>query len=117
MTADTATVSLFNDVDTMDGSCATGNGAEKVVRFTAGFVGGTYEVRVMSADFLVALSVRTTCEDPATEVGCAMQETNADTAPVRFALAAQQTAYIIVEESAVVPNYTSSATITVGRVQ
>lgn len=111
-----ATVSVLSIRDTMDGSCATGDGAEKVVRFTAGAVGGTYEARVESADFLVALSVRTTCADKATEVACAMQQATSDAAPVRFTLAAQQTAYIIVEAPAVVATLQYSATIVVGRI-
>lgn len=112
-----ATVSVLYIRDTMDGSCATGDGAEKVVRFTAGSIGGTFEARVESADFLVALSVRTTCEYAATEVACAKQLSSTDLAPVRFTLGAQQTAYIIVEAPALATTMPYGATITVSQVQ
>jgi hypothetical protein len=111
-----ATVSVLYIRDTMDGSCATGDGAEKVVRFTPGSIGGTFEARVESADFLVALSVRTTCEDKTTELACTMQQTTSDAAPVRFTVAAQQTAYIVVEAPAIAISSPYAATITVGRI-
>jgi hypothetical protein len=90
-------ISFLSEHDSVDGSCASGEGAERILRFTQGLYGGTVEARVESADFLVAVSVRTACEEAATEIRCAIQMTSDDPAAVSFYLAAQQTAYIIVE--------------------
>jgi len=83
--------------DSVDGSCASGDGTERIIRFTQGPFGQTVQARVESADFIVALSVRTVCEEAATEIRCARQMASDDPAAISFYLGAQQTAYIIVE--------------------
>ncbi|HEY5945831.1 MAG TPA: hypothetical protein VIV40_10085 [Kofleriaceae bacterium] len=83
--------------DSVDGSCASGEGAERIIRFTQGQYGQMMEARVASSYFLVTLSVRSVCEQAATEIRCATQLVSSDPASIIFYVAAQQTAYIIVE--------------------
>jgi hypothetical protein len=108
-------ISFTNEHDSVDGSCASGEGSERIIRLTQGFVATRFEVHVESTYSLVALSVRTACEQAATEIGCAIQLASDDPATVIFGLGAEETAYIVVEAQSPLIFGSFSATIAVSR--